>query len=107
MLTKYKRFDFRKSIFKKEVKTIVVYSSSPLQRVIGEFEVERILHLELDELWDITHKELAISENFFYKYFEDKKRGYAIEIKNVKKYEKRQNLKETYNLFPPQSFAYL
>ena len=107
MLTKYKRFEFRKSIFKKEVKTIVVYASSPLQRVIGEFEVERILHLELDELWDITHKELAISENFFYKYFEDKKRGYAIEIKNVKNYEKRQNLKVTYNLFPPQSFAYL
>ena len=81
MLTKYKRFEFRKSIFKKEVKTIVVYASSPLQRVIGEFEVERILHLELDELWDITHKELAISENFFYKYFEDKKRGMLSKLK--------------------------
>lgn len=102
-----KRFEFRKSIFKKDVKTIVVYASSPLQQVIGEFEVERILHLELDELWDITHKESGISENFFYKYFEDKERGYAIEIKNVKKYDEPQNLKEDYNLLPPQSFAYL
>jgi len=81
LLTKYKRFEFRKSIFKKEVKTIVVYASSPLQQVIREFEVERILHLELDELWDITHKELAISENFFYKYFEDKKRGMLSKLK--------------------------
>ena len=27
-----KRFEFRKSIFKKEVKTVVVYASSPLQQ---------------------------------------------------------------------------
>ena len=102
-----KRFEFRKSIFKKEVKTVVVYASSPLQQVIGEFEIEQILHLDLDTLWDITCSESGISESFFYKYFEDKQRGYAIEIRNVKKYEKPQNLKETYNLFPPQSFAYL
>lgn len=102
-----KRFEFRKSIFKKEVKTVVVYASSPLQQVIGEFEIEQILYLDLDTLWELTRSESGISESFFYKYFEDKERGYAIEIKNVKKYEEPQNLKETYNLFPPQSFAYL
>ncbi|WP_315039107.1 ASCH domain-containing protein [Capnocytophaga sputigena] len=102
-----KRFEFRKSIFKKEVKTVVVYASSPLQQVIGEFEIEQVLHLDLDTLWNITRSESGISESFFYKYFEDKEWGYAIEIKNVKKYEEPQNLKETYNLFPPQSFAYL
>lgn len=102
-----KRFEFRKSIFKKEVKTVVVYASSPLQQVIGEFEIEQILHLDLDTLWELTRSESGISESFFYKYFEDKERGYAIEIKNVKKYKEPQNLKETYNLFPPQSFAYL
>ena len=51
--------------------------------------------------------ESGISENFFYKYFEDKERGYAIQIKNVKRYDKPKNLKEEYNLLPPQSFAYL
>ena len=102
-----KRFEFRKSIFKKEVKTVVVYASSPLQQVIGEFEIEQILHLDLDTLWELTRSESGISESFFYKYFEDKERGYAIEIKNVKKYEEPQNLKETYNLFPPQSFWFL
>ena len=102
-----KKFEFRKSIFKKEVKTVVVYASSPLQQVIGEFEIECILHLELDTLWSITHMESGISEIFFYKYFDDKERGYAIQIKNVKRYDKPKNLKEEYNLLPPQSFAYL
>ena len=75
-----KRFEFRKSIFKKEVKTVVVYASSPLQQVIGEFEVERILHLELDTLWDMTHKESGISENFFYKYFERRLQSFTTSI---------------------------
>ena len=37
-----KKFEFRKSIFKNsEIKTVVVYASSPMQKVIGEFEIDR------------------------------------------------------------------
>lgn len=50
-----KKFEFRKSIFKnKDIKTVVVYASSPVQRVIGEFEIERILNFDLDTLWSLT-----------------------------------------------------
>jgi len=102
-----KKFEFRKSIFKKQVSAVVVYASAPLQQVIGEFEIEQILHLDLETLWDITHLNSGISKSFFYEYFEDKERGYAIEIKNTKLYKIPKNLKETYNMFPPQSFAYI
>ena len=34
-----KKYEYRRSIFKKkEVKTVVVYASSPIQKIIGEFE---------------------------------------------------------------------
>lgn len=102
-----KRFEFRKSIFKKQVSTVVVYASAPLQQIIGEFEIEQILYLDLETLWSITHSDSGISKSFFYEYFEDKERGYAIQIKNTKLYEVPKNLKETYNMFPPQSFAYI
>lgn len=103
-----KKFEFRKSIFKnQDVKTIVVYASSPVQKVIGEFEIEKILNFDLDTLWSMTHDLSGISEDFFYKYFANKKNGYAIKIKKVKKYSKPKNLREEFNLFPPQSFAYL
>jgi len=102
-----KKFEFRKSIFKKQVSAVVVYASAPLQQVIGEFEIEQILHLDLETLWDITHLNSGISKSFFYEYFEDKERGYTIEIKNTKLYKIPKNLKETYNMFPPQSFAYI
>ncbi|HMT76115.1 MAG: hypothetical protein KBF75_08050 [Saprospiraceae bacterium] len=103
-----KKFEFRKSIFKnKDIKTVVVYASSPVQRVIGEFEIERILNFDLDTLWSLTQDFSGISEDFFYEYFADKEVGYAIKIKKTKKYRNPKNLREEFNLFPPQSFAYL
>ncbi|HOF17045.1 MAG TPA: ASCH domain-containing protein [Bacteroidales bacterium] len=103
-----KKFEFRKSIFKnKNVKTVVVYASSPVQQIIGEFEIEKILNLDLDTLWSLTQEFSGISEKFFYQYFADKQNGYAIEIKEAKKYRNPKKIEEVYNLSPPQSFAYL
>ncbi|MGJ1433938.1 ASCH domain-containing protein [Sphingobacterium spiritivorum] len=103
-----KKFEFRKSIFKnKNVKTVIVYASSPVQQVIGEFEIEKILNFDLKTLWNLTHDFSGISEDFFYEYFADKDLGYAIKIKKAIKYNKPKNLREEFNLFPPQSFAYL
>ena len=47
-----KKFEFRKSIFKNEkVTSVIVYASSPVQQVIGEFEIEDILNYDLQTLW--------------------------------------------------------
>jgi predicted transcriptional regulator len=102
-----KKFEFRKAIFKNEkIKTVIVYSSSPVQQVIGEFEIERIINHDIDTLWGLTHQESGITEDYFYKYFADRLQGFAIEIKKVRKYKKPKCLRADFNLFPPQSFAY-
>lgn len=103
-----KRFEYRRAIFKdKNIKTVVVYASSPVQKVIGEFEIQAILQDDLDTLWKKTRKHAGIEEDFFYKYFVNKNQGFAIEIKNTKRYRKSLCLKEDLNLTPPQSFLYL
>lgn len=103
-----KKFEFRKAIFKNaSIKTVVVYASSPLQQVIGEFEIEDIIHDELDNLWAKTRQQGGIDKDYFDKYFANKKIGYAIEIKSVKRYKKPLSLKKDFNLHPPQSFLYL
>jgi predicted transcriptional regulator len=103
-----KKFEFRRSIFKNQaVKKVVVYASSPVQMVIGEFEIDQIFNLELNALWQKTNKHSGISEDYFYEYFGDKELGYAIKIKNVKKYKKPMCLRRDFNLAPPQSFAYV
>ncbi|MFN8308420.1 MAG: hypothetical protein U0T73_00535 [Chitinophagales bacterium] len=102
-----KKFEFRKAIFKNEIKTVVVYASSPMQKVIGEFEIDSVINDSLTDLWEKTKLHAGIDEAYFYKYFANKEIGYAIKIKKTKKYRKPLCLKEDYNLFPPQSFLYL
>jgi predicted transcriptional regulator len=102
-----KKFEFRRSIFKNgDIKSVIVYASSPVQQVIGEFEIDEVLNYDLPTLWDMTQEFSGISEKFYYDYFANKKRGFAIKIKNTKKYSNPKCLKEDFNLSPPQSFAY-
>jgi predicted transcriptional regulator len=102
-----KRFEFRKAIFKNDnIKSVLVYSSSPVQKVIGEFQIGQIIKHDLETLWDLTKEFSGISEEYFYEYFADKEQGYAIQIKKKTKFKVPKCLREDYNLLPPQSFAY-
>lgn len=102
-----KKFEFRKAIFKnRNVKTIIVYASSPVQRVIGEFEIEEIINKDLDSLWKLTQDFSGITEDYFYQYFANRTSGFAIQIKKTKRYKYARCLRSDYNLVPPQSFAY-
>ena len=103
-----KKFEFRRSIFKNQnIKKVIVYASSPVQKVIGEFEIDQIINLELNALWEKTSRHSGISEDYFYQYFGDKEQGYAIKIKKVKKYKQPMCIKADFKLTPPQSFAYV
>lgn len=102
-----KKFEYRKSIFKNEnIKSVIVYASSPVRQVIGEFEIDEVLNYDLSTLWDLTQEHSGISEEFYYDYFANKEQGFAIKIKKTRKYRKPKCLREDFNLFPPQSFAY-
>jgi predicted transcriptional regulator len=104
-----KRYEFRRVIFKsKNVSRVVVYASSPVQRVVGEFEVGGILALEAKKLWHQTKKYSGIAKRYFDGYFADKETAYAIKIKSVKRYSTPISLQELRpSARPPQSFMYL
>lgn len=103
-----KKFEFRKAIFKNSnIKTVVVYASSPLQKVIGEFEIEEIFNDEIEKLWLRTKQFAGIEEEYFYQYFAEREMGYAIKIMKTRRYDTPLSLKKDFNLTPPQSFLYL
>jgi predicted transcriptional regulator len=103
-----KKFEFRKVIFKNpDIRTVVVYASSPVQQVIGEFEIDGILSSSPDEIWELTKNYSGISEMYFHEYFENRLVAHAIKIKNTKRYKKPMSLKEDFNVLPPQSYLYL
>jgi predicted transcriptional regulator len=103
-----KKYEFRKAIFKNpKVKTIVVYSSSPVQRVIGEFDIETILQDTPERLWRETCKHAGITEEVFFNYFSKCNQGFAIKVKKTRRYSESCRLHTSYNIKPPQSFCYL
>jgi predicted transcriptional regulator len=103
-----KKFEFRRSIFKnKNVSKVIVYASSPISKVIGEFEIGEILFKDLNTLWKETKEFSGITEDYFYDYFEGKENGFALEVKRVKRYKKELCIKESFGKVPPQSFAYI
>src|ERR1035438_8785514 len=103
-----KKFEFRRTIFSKtHINTVIVYASSPVQRVIGEFQINQVLFDDIDTLWRRTCDYAGIDKDLFLKYFIDKNKGYAIEIKHVRKYKTPLHLKERFQIQPPQSFAYI
>lgn len=103
-----KRYEFRRAIFKNPyVKKVLVYSSSPVKKIIGEFEIDCIIIHELDKLWNKTRKYSGITEEYFLQYFNGRDLGFAIKIKNAKLYKVPKCIREDYNMFPPQSFMYM
>lgn len=107
IFTGIKGFEYRRAIFRRPVKTVVVYVSSPIQRVIGEFEVEDLFSDDIDKLWRRTKHLSGISKETFYSYFSNKTEGYAIKIGRTRKYRRPKLLQEIYEMHPPQSFVYL
>lgn len=105
-----KKYEYRKKIFKrKDVKSIIVYVTKPVGKVIGEFEIDQILEGEPSFIWEKTKKHAGISSKDYFKYFDGNDKGFAIGIKKVIKYQEPlelQNIKPTIKT-PPQSFIYV
>lgn len=103
-----KKYEFRKSIFKRDIDTVVVYSTMPEGKIVGEFKIETIIAGRPDNLWEETKDSAGISSVFFQKYFLNRLEGYAIKILNPELYDEPIDPKIAYESFhAPQSFCYI
>ncbi len=103
-----KKYEFRRAIFKKpNIKKVVIYASSPVSKIIGEFEIDDILSFDIEELWLRTMKYAGIEKDFYQSYFSGKDIGHAIKVKKIKRYKEHKDLKEFNVKRAPQSFAYV
>lgn len=109
ILSGEKLFEYRKAVFKRpEVKSVVIYSTMPEGKIVGEFSIGEIIAKHPRELWEETKEESGINKVFFDEYFTKRSIAYAIQIKNLIKYDKPI---DPYKLDPnfkaPQSFKYV
>ena len=102
-----KKFEYRRIIFKRPVKRIIVYASSPTKMVIGEFSINGILFEDINSLWSKTKRRSGISRKKFKSYFSNKEKGYAIKVGKTVRYKRPSSLEDLYGIRPPQSFVYI
>lgn len=104
-----KRFEFRRSVFRdKSVRTVVVYVTRPVGKIVGEFDIGGILTEAPDALWNMTHSHAGISREFFDSYFEGRVSANAIEVAEVRRFATPLEPSVMIeNFTPPQSYMYV
>ncbi|WP_061285580.1 hypothetical protein [Leptospira interrogans] len=83
-----KNIEFRKKFSNQNVETIVIYSSSPEQKIIGFAKIDFIVIDTPDSLWNQFSHQGGIDKTRFYTYFYGKVKGVGIKIKDVSKLKK-------------------
>lgn len=109
ILSGEKRFEFRKNIFKnRSVKTVVIFATRPIGKVVGEFDIDHVISDEPHLIWEKTKKYAGISKEFYDEYFEEKALAFAIAVGKVTQYEVPMSLNcFGSNIVAPQSYRYL
>lgn len=102
-----KKFEFRKHLAQKDVSKIVVYSTFPEMKVVGEVQVNNTLSMPKTPLWELTKNDAGISRSKYRKYFEKSTVAHAYALGKTKVYETPRQLKDYGILQAPQSFVYL
>lgn len=103
-----KNFEYRKSIFKEEVESILIYATKPVGKIVGELFFTEILQDHPDEIWKLTVQESGVEYAFFKEYFNNREIAYAIKIDRVIIYESPVDLqKYIISGKAPQSYCYI
>ncbi|WP_084306124.1 ASCH domain-containing protein [Bradyrhizobium sp. ARR65] len=104
-----KTFEYRRRVFARtDVRTILVYCTKPVGKLVGQFDIDEILHASPSRLWRQTRKGSGISESYFYDYFAGCELGYALRIGTLRPFRKHVDPQDFIVGFsPPQSFMYM
>lgn len=102
-----KKYEYRKIRCKQDIDKIIIYSTYPIMKVVGEAKVEKILEDSLDRIWEKTKKYSGIDLNFYQKYFKDRSKAIAYKLTNIKKYDSPKELSSYGIKAAPQSFVYI
>lgn len=104
-----KRVEFRRTWAAQDVGVIVLYSSAPVQKIVGVVEVDNVVVGSPTALWKTcTERGGGLTREELRSYFADKSLGVAVLLGKVFKLAKHVEPSDVFRDFvPPQSFRYL
>lgn len=102
-----KKYEYRKIKCKQDIDKIIIYSTYPIMKIVGEAKVEKILVDSPDNIWEETKNYSGIDLKFYQQYFNNKSKAIAYKLTNIKKYSIPKELSSYGIKNAPQSFVYI
>lgn len=108
ILSGRKKVEYRRRVHQaNDVEWVLVYATSPIKRIVGEFKIKGILSNTPTGLWKNTCQISGISKSAYFTYFKDSEIAYAYQIDDIRVYETPLTLQDFGVSRAPQSFQYL
>lgn len=101
-----KKIEFRKKIFSKNIKKVVVYSTLPVGKIEGVWDYDGVEELTPAGLWKKYSKVGGIKKDKYDAYFSESQIAYGIKVKNPVRFNKPVPIDEI-GKKPPQAYVYL
>jgi len=89
---------------------LLIYSTSPVQAIVGYATIREVCKLPIRELWHRFGSDACVPRDRFYDYFRGLDEGYAISLGDVHRFVRNVTasaLRKKFGFIPPQSYMYL
>lgn len=104
ILNNEKKWEYRKKLPKFSTPyTVLLYATSPKQKIVGEIVVDKIIRDTVETVINMTIEDTPHNSSQIREYFGDRIDAYAMRIKETTKYDKPVEL----NQHPPMNFMYV
>ena len=102
-----KKYEYRKRLARTESSILLIYSTSPVMKVVAKVEILGTISAAPSTLWEKTKNSAGISRKKYREYFHGCKTAYAYELGQIEKFDPPKNLSEYGITLAPQSFVYV
>lgn len=102
-----KKYEYRKTYCKRQIDTMLLYSTYPVQNIVAEVEVLDILSDTPNAIWNLTKNTAGITENTFFNYYAETNLAVAYQLGEIKYFDTPKQLSDYGIEYVPRSFVYV
>ena len=102
-----KKYEYRKRLARNKSSILLVYSTSPIMKIVARVEIRGTISAAPSTLWEQTKSNAGISRKKYREYFHGCKTAYAYELGKVERFNPPHDLSGYNIMIAPQSFSYV
>ena len=102
-----KKYEYRKRLARSNNSVLLVYSTSPVMKVVAKVEILGTICAAPSTLWEQTKSNAGIIRKKYREYFHGCKTAYAYKLGKVEIFDPPRDLLDYNITLAPQSFSYV